>query len=231
VRCDAGILQSHFVIPPLSTFNARAGAVLDGILARCLERIPDRRFQSATELREALSPLYRKRTVDIYATKKKPVTCIPVKTCAGMSASAPVPLAPLQLAEPEVRLWNPVDRHPPLRLPYAPDWLMTIIAEQEDLAFKAPYVVLIMLIITELARFLDYIMCYLLYFNWHPDNLFWIVCFMITCIVGAIAVLLLILNRRYLKAACLLIVIALECGLYFILHSGAYFCGSQGTLH
>ncbi|MDQ7822312.1 MAG: serine/threonine-protein kinase [Candidatus Eremiobacteraeota bacterium] len=48
------LAQFHFVFPPLSRFYPGAPKDLEMILARCLERLPEKRFQTIAEFRRAL---------------------------------------------------------------------------------------------------------------------------------------------------------------------------------
>ena len=46
---------SPFDFPPVRALNREVSAEFEGVIQRCLERLPDRRYQSVTELRRALS--------------------------------------------------------------------------------------------------------------------------------------------------------------------------------
>jgi serine/threonine protein kinase len=137
----ADVASFQFRFPPAAELNPAVGPVLEGVIMRCLERLPEKRYQGARDLREALLPLYKKKHGTV--TASSPVG--PKASLAGISAQKPVSLAPLP---PSARLWSP--RRRPIRLPFLPESLNDRIEALADPACIASGYLLMPVLFTDL---------------------------------------------------------------------------------
>jgi serine/threonine-protein kinase len=104
----ADMASFSFCFPPVAELNPSVGPALEGIIMRCLERLPEKRFESARDLFEALRPVYRRNRVPA-GGGQTPCTARPAAHQAGVNAQKAVSPAPLPC-----RLWNPKMTRPPL---------------------------------------------------------------------------------------------------------------------
>ncbi len=139
----ADMAAFNLVFPPLSKLNTSVGPVLEGIVAQCLSRLPEQRYQSASEVKSALRPLYRKKTkVTAMASPPKRKLTHPLSTKAS-SSSKPLHLTPVP---PAARLWNSHSYKPPIKIPFAPPWVMTLIENLDFAAKRAAWSLPLLLI-------------------------------------------------------------------------------------
>jgi len=118
----------NFCFPPLAELNPSVGPALEGIVMRCLERLPEKRFQSVRELHAELKALYRKKQT--YMAGASP-GLQPLSTTSGTggSGSAPSTLTPLP---PYARLWNPPVQRPPLGARFIPKRVLQFVENMSE---------------------------------------------------------------------------------------------------
>lgn len=126
----ADLASFQFCFPPVAELNKSVGPALEGIIMRCLERLPEKRFQNAADLRDALIQIHRKKRAPAGGSSGSPQAGLMTSNSGG-SLQKPVPLAPLP---PAARLWNPTTGRPPLGARFMTGKLLKIV---ENLAEPA----------------------------------------------------------------------------------------------
>lgn len=130
---DADLASFQFCFPPVAELNSSVGPALEGIIMRCLERLPEKRFQNAADLRDALIQVHRKKRAPAGGSSGSPQAGLMTSNSGG-SLQKPVPLAPLP---PAARLWNPTTGRPPLGARFMPGKMVKMV---ENLAEPASLV-------------------------------------------------------------------------------------------
>jgi len=123
----ADMASFNFCFPPVAELNPSVGPALEGIIMRCLERLPEKRFESARDLFGALRPVYRKNRVAAGGGQVHGLAVSPASQ-AGAAAQKAVAPAPLPSY---ARLWSPQAQKPPLGARFLSDKVVKTI---EDLA-------------------------------------------------------------------------------------------------
>jgi len=136
----------NFCFPPLAELNPSVGPRLEGIVMRCLERLPEKRFQSVRELHVELKALYsRKQTYTAGASAG--LQPLSTGTGAGGSGSTPTPLVPLPSY---ARLWNPNVQRPPLGAGFMPKRVLQFVENMSEPAIAISKNLMIPFFITAL---------------------------------------------------------------------------------
>lgn len=221
----ADLTTFNFVFPPLSRINSTVGPALEGIVARCLELSPESRYQSAAEVRDALMPLYRKKKHSATSLKKpqqnqpepvlsssKPVHSISIAAASPSKRSALVPLPD------SMRLWNSPVSRPPLRVPFVPAWLLHILEDQSDVIRKAPGLLFILISLCSFC----------LSYEIRGGGCFSLIFFVIILAIGILAIPALLICRLYFHIFWVILALAMDYGLYWIVTSHHY---GLGVLH
>lgn len=206
----ADVASFNFLFPPLSSLNPSVGPALEGIVARCLERIPQKRFESAKQVQYALTPIFKKKKHGRQSVAPQAISGGQSTSIA--SAAAPRPISPLP---PAARLWNPPVRKSPLKIPFAPDWLMTLLEDLVVPAKRGARAFAILFGMTIMS---------LMYFAWFPYTS--LLC-CLGLVMGILCLPVLIVNRLYFYAISVIIMLSVDVWLLEIMFAASRY----GHLH
>lgn len=197
----ADVASFNFVFPSLTKYNSSVGLALEGIITRCLMRFPGQRYQSAKELRTALMPIYRRMKDGARPAPLSPasVSNAPAVSPAVAPLTMPVHLRPLP---PEARLWNPPVRKAPLKIPFAPEWFMSLM---EDLVVPAKRGARMVAILFALSVFT---LIFEIKGQCHGLTPFSIILYGICCLTGLLSLPVLVVNRQYLYSISVIFVLS-----------------------